>query len=297
MSRSCESLERRFLLSAGTSPKAGAVPQYDHIVVVMEENSSYGQILGPGVSPPTAFDLNTWPVALGMPMLPAQDTFIRSLARNSAVFTNAHAITHPSQPNYIGLFSGSTQGVTSDATITTKFSAPSLGGEVIATGKTFIGYSEDLPKAGYTGDDKGNYVRRHSPWVNFADVPASSNLGFARFPGNFSKLPSLSFVIPNVVHDMHSGSIQEGDLWLRSHISGYAKWARSHNSLLVVAWDEDNGTTANHIPLLFSGAHVRAGRYGEAVNDYRVLNTIETSMGVAPLGNAAGETAITDAFV
>src|SRR3954447_14595650 len=141
-----ETFEGRLFLSAAPIHKAAGVPQYDHIVVVMEENSSYSQILGPSISPPTAFNLAEWPTVLQMPMLPAQDTFIRSLARSSAVFTNAHAIAHPSQPNYIALFSGSPQGVTSDATITTRFTAPSLGGQVLAAGKTFVGYSEDLPK-------------------------------------------------------------------------------------------------------------------------------------------------------
>jgi hypothetical protein len=292
-----ETLEDRLLLSTAPIHKAAGVPQYDHIVVVMEENSSYSQILGPSISPPTAFNFTEWPTLLRTPMFPAQDTYIRSLARSSAVFTNAHAITHPSQPNYIGLFSGSTQGVASDATIQDKFTAPSLGGQLIAAGKSFTGYAESLPRAGYTGDDKGSYARRHNPWVNFADVPASSNLGFARFPHNFSKLPALAFVVPNVVNDMHSGTIQEGDQWLQSHLNGYAKWAHSHNSLLIVAWDEDSGTTSNNIPLIFSGAHIRPGNYDEPVNDYRLLNTIESAFSVAPLGNAASEAPITDAFV
>jgi acid phosphatase len=291
-----ESLENRFLLSAAPAPKASSAPRYDHVVVVMEENSSYSQILGPSISPPTAFYFTQWPDLLRMPMLPAQDTYIRSLARTSAVFTNAHAITHPSQPNYIGLFSGSTQGVTSDATIKGKFTAPSLGGQLIAAGKTFVGYAEDLPKAGYTGDDKGNYVRRHNPWVNFTDIPASSNVSYVRFPGDYSKLPPLSFVVPNVNNDMHSGSVQEADLWLQSNLSRYAKWAHAHNSLLIVAWDEDNNTPANHIPLLFAGAHIRPGQYNEPVTDYRLLRTIESSFGLTPIGNAAGETPITDVF-
>jgi len=291
-----QSLEPRLLFSATPSHKSTAVPQYDHIVIVMEENTSYSQILGPSISPPTAFNLNNWPTLLQTPMLPAQDTYIRSLARTSAVFTNAHAITHPSQPNYIALFSGSAQGVTSDATPTAQFSAPSLGGQLIAAGKSFTGYAEDLPKAGYTGNDHGNYARRHNPWVNFTDVPASSNLSFVRFPKNYSQLPSLSFVIPNINHDMHSGSIQEGDLWLQSHLSAYAKWAHAHNSLLIVAWDEDSGTASNHIPLIFSGAHIRPGQYNEPVTDYRLLNTLESSFSLPPLANAATQLPITDAF-
>lgn len=292
-----EPLESRRLLSAGD---AGAVPitapRYDHVVVVMEENHSYSQILGPSIDPPTAFFPGTWTNMLQVPLLPTVDTYIRSLAEHSAVFTNSHGIAHPSQPNYLALFSGSTQGVTNDATPRTTFSATSLGGQLLSAGDTFAGYSEGLPRAGYKGNDVGEYVRHHNAWANFTDVPAADNLSFARFPGNFSKLPTVSFVIPNIDHDMHSGSVYTADRWLQSHIAGYAKWARSHNSLLVVEWDEDNGTPSNHVPTIFAGAHIKAGHYNEPVDDYRILDTIESMYGLTPLGQAAQQTPITDVF-
>ena len=291
-----ELLESRTLLSAADSVAVPiTVPRYDHVVVVMEENHSYSQILGPSIDPPTALFPGTWLNMLQVPLLPTVDTYIRSLADHSAVFTNSHGIAHPSQPNYLALFSGSTQGVTSDATPRTTFSAPSLGGQLTAAGDSFVGYSEGLPHAGYTGNDVGEYVRHHNPWVNFADVPAASNRSLARFR-NFSNLPTVSFVIPNIDHDMHSGSVRTGDQWLQSHIGSYAKWARKHNSLLIVEWDEDNGTPSNHVATIFAGAHIRAGHYNEPVDDYRILNTIENMYGLTPLGQAAQKTPITDVF-
>src|SRR5437588_1832730 len=112
-----EKLEERRLLAV-------TVPQFDHIVVVVEENRPYSAIIGNSVAP-----------------------FINKLARNGALFTRSFGITHPSQPNYLGLFSGSTQGVTnSDCPL--NFSGASLGGELIAAGKTFVGYAEGLPGVG-----------------------------------------------------------------------------------------------------------------------------------------------------
>ena len=285
------------MLSVGPAPKQSASPpRYDHVVVVMEENHSYGQVLGPSLYPPLAFSPFVWADALKVPLVVTQDPYIHSLARDSAVFTNSHALTHPSQPNYLALLSGSTQGVTSDATPRTHFAAPNLGGELIAAGLSFAGYSESLPRAGYTGDDVGDYARRHAPWVNFTDVPASASLPFSRFPGNFGTLPTLSFVIPNLQHDMHSGSVEDADRWLQSKISAYARWARGHNSLLIVTWDEDSGTSSNHIATLFWGAHIRAGNYSETVTHYRVLRTLEDMYGVAHAGNSANVAPITDVF-
>ena len=93
-----EALESRVLMALG-------LPRPDHILVVVEENHSYGQVLG----------LVTQPVPIPRDVR-STDPFIRMLARHGASFRNARAETHPSQPNYLALFSGSTQGVTTDGT-------------------------------------------------------------------------------------------------------------------------------------------------------------------------------------
>lgn len=292
-----EPLEPRQQLSAGpVANQPASSPRYDHVVVVVEENHSYAQILGPSLYPPFAFSPWVWADVLRVPLVITEDLYIRKLARNSAVFSNSHALTHPSQPNYLELFSGSTQGVKSDGTPPTRFTAPNLGGELIASGQSFVGYSEGLPRAGYMGDDVGDYVRRHAPWVNFTDIPATSDLPFSRFPHNNSTLPTVSFVIPDLQHDMHSGSVEDADRWLQSNISGYANWARRHNSLLILTWDEDNGKTRNHIPTFFSGAHIRAANYGEPVTHDRVLRTLEDMFALSPAGSSALISPINNVF-
>ena len=288
-----EALENRRLLSASGAAdvKAEALassssPRPDHVVVVVEENHSYGSILGPQL--PSFL----WPYVL--PSVLRQDLFIRSLASHGASFTNAHAQTHPSEPNYLALFSGSTQGVKSDAVPPHPLTAPSLGGQLIANGMSFAGYSESMPRTGFLGATAGEYARKHNPWSDFADVPASANLPFSAFPKDYSQLPDVSFVVPNQRNDMHSGSIRAADRWLQKHLKAYVKWAKQHNSLLVVTWDEGSGD--NHIATIFSGASVKPGEYPERVNHYNVLRTIEEMYGVTPLGNAAQATPITDVF-
>lgn len=275
-------------VTATTTPVAGSLPRFDHVVVVVEENKDYSEIIG----------ANT----------PA--TYINSLLTEGTLFTNAHAVTHPSQPNYLDLFSGSDQGVNGDAcNASAVFPQPDLGGQLMSAGFSFAGYSESMPSAGYTGCFDGPisfgsvYARKHNPWANFSDVSgASTNLTFSSFPtttDGYSKLPTVSFVIPNMQNDMHDGSIQQGDSWLKQNMSGYIEWARTHNSLCVVIWDEENElngieSNPNQIPLIFVGQHVQAGSTSNTnISHYDVLRTLEDMYGLPPANNAANATAIT----
>src|SRR5437764_4354377 len=105
------------------------------------------------------------------------------------------------------MFSGSTQGVSGDTPPEHLFTAPSLGGELLAAGRSFKSFSEGLPAAGSTVNKRGEYARKHNPASDFADVPPADNLPFSAFPTDFTRLPTVSMVVPNQIHDMHSSSI------------------------------------------------------------------------------------------
>jgi acid phosphatase len=257
--------------TATTAPAAG-IPRFSHIVVVLEENHAYPDIIG---NPAAAY--------------------LNALAHQGALFTDSEAVTHPSEPNYLALFSGSTQGVTNDSCPHT-FGAADLGGQLLAAHDTFTGYSQDLPGTGFTGCASGDYARKHNPWVNFTNVPAQANRPFTDFPRAYAKLPTVSFVIPNLADDMHDGTIGEADSWLRTNLDGYVTWARDNDSLLVLTFDEDDTSHGNHIATIFVGAHVRPGSYPERIDHYTVLRTIEAAYGLAPLGNAASVAPITDVW-
>lgn len=253
------------------------LPHYDHIVVVVEENHGYGQIIDNTNAP-----------------------YLAALAHQAAVFTDSHGVTHPSQPNYLALFAGSTFGITSDA-CPQSLNGPNLATSLTGHGLSFTGYSEGLPESGYTGCSTGDtfdpfYVRKHNPWADFANIPASSNQPLSSFPAAFDQLPAVSFVIPNEHNDMHSGSIATADHWLQRTIGPYARWASTHNSLLIVTWDEDDNSDANHIPTLFVGAHIHAGQYAETIDHYDVLRTIEALEKVSFTNNAAHASTIADVW-
>ncbi len=94
-------------------------------------------------------------------------------------------------------------------------------------------------------------------------------------------------MIPDLCHDMHDCPVATGDAWLRAHLSGYATWAMHHDSVLIVTWDEDDGSGSNHIATIVVGQQVRPGRYGQPVDHYNVLRTIEQAFGLPARGAAA----------
>jgi hypothetical protein len=265
------------------------LPVYDHIVIVVEENKDYEQIIGSAAAP-----------------------YINgTLKAGGANLTQMYAEEHPSQGNYFWLFSGSNQRVGFEDKIPSKLiTASNVGAQLVRAGRSFKGYSEDLPRIGAVNPTKGLYARKHAPWISFSNIPngttiaTSSNLRFADFPTDFRDLPTVAFVIPNLANDMHNGkipsSIQAGDRWLQQHLDTYYRWARENNSLLVLTFDEnDHGKIVglsdpgaseparrNRIVTILAGAHIKAGDYpeGKGVTHVNLLRTLEAMYGLPRSG-------------
>ena len=250
-----------------------------HVIIVIEENHGYNQIIGSKSA-----------------------AYINKLAREGAIFTDSHGITHPSQPNYLAIFSGTTQGVTGDQCLqdSTSFTTPNLAEALIKKNYSFKGFAETIPSTGFFKcyykkselTDQILYGRKHCPWVNWLgdksnQVPVSLSQPMTEFPKNFNKLPTVSFVIPNMDNDMHNlggpgdlAAIARGDKWLKKNLSGYIKWAKTHNSLLILTYDEDQFTAQNQITTIFIGANIKSGKYDEKINHYTVLKTLEAMFGL-----------------
>jgi acid phosphatase len=252
-------------------------PRPDHIVIVVEENHGFKRIIGSAAAP-----------------------YINSLAQRGVLFTRSYAIRHPSQPNYLALFSGSLQGMKSDS-CPHYFGSANLGSELIAAGFTFAGYSESLPANGFKGCRLHSYTRSHNPWVNFTNLADSTNLRFEDFPTNFDALPTVAFVIPDKRDDMHDGSIVRADTWLHEHLDSYVQWAQTNNSLFVLTWDEGGRSgpkvERNRIATLFVGPMVQSGTNAQPITHYNVLRTIEDMYGLPALGDSATNAPITNIWV
>jgi hypothetical protein len=279
-----------------------------HIVVVIEENHSYSQIVGNTTDAPY---INNTLVGQG-----------------GLLYSGSYSPEHPSQPNYLDLFAGSDQGITGDyfpssPQYSEPLSTPNLAAQLMNAGYSFEEYNQTYsaidnvnnynqatynPYSGQsnltTAQQNDTYARKHNAVVNWVNpnlttvsgnqLPLSAMTGFSEFPttaAGYANLPTVSFVIPNLENDMHNGTISAGDTWLSQNMNGYVQWAKTHNSLLLVTWDENDYTLqdGNHIATIINGdpSLFQAGDSQQVFNSYSILRTIEDMYGLGYAGNAA----------
>ncbi|MDP9094668.1 MAG: alkaline phosphatase family protein, partial [Actinomycetota bacterium] len=63
------------------------------------------------------------------------------------------------------------------------------------------------------------------------------NLPLSAFPADFTRLPTVSFLIPNEAHDIHSGTVAAADSWL----AGAAPEIAGRGQVLGVAGKREPG--------------------------------------------------------
>ena len=264
-------------IPAQTRPAPRIAIRAAHIAVIVMENEEYGDILGSSSTP-----------------------FINRLATTYALARQMYAIRHPSLPNYLALTGGSTFGIDSDCT---DCSVPGSGiaGQLTARGLTWKGYMEDLPHPCYTGAGAGNYAKKHDPFVYYRAIVHDPHtcrnvvpLGQLASDEHAGHLPTLSFITPNLCHDMHDCDPSVGDRFLRAAVPPLLR-ALGPRGLLVLTFDEgssDNGccrlASGGHVVTILAGGLARRGaRLATPVDHYSTLQAIEDLTGVSRMSGAA----------
>ena len=223
------------------------------------------------------------------------DPYLCSLASTYASDTNWHGVSHPSLPNYLAITSGSTQGCTSDG-CPTGLGATDLGGQLNAAGIPWTAYMESMPSACYSGGSSGTYARKHNPFVYFTDTASSCAAHDVPYPGSAglvsalhsSSAPSFVWITPNLVNDMHDGTVQQGDAWLQANLAPVlsSSWFTKFDSTVIVTMDEAGGT--NQVPtVVISNTAKTRGQVATSGNHYGTLRSIEEAFGLPRLGGAA----------
>jgi phospholipase C len=254
-------------LPGAAGARAGEVPAFRHVVVIVFENKEEASVLGNGAAP----------------------TFDR-LAAEHAVLSRYYGVTHPSLPNYLALVSGSTHGITSNCTACV-VRAPSLANTLAAGRRTWKTYAEGLPRPGFTGAVAGSYAKKHNPFLYFQDVvsrPAwrARVVPLTRLRGDLGRdaLPDFALVVPDLCHSMHDCSVATGDAWLRALVPPLL---RLPETAVFVVFDEGTTNTrgGGHIPALVLGSAVRPGsRTAAATGHCGLLRTVEDAWGLPRLG-------------
>jgi len=216
-----------------------------------------------------------------------------------------YAITHPSLPNYLAFWSGSTQGVTDDADH--NLAAASLSNQMAAAGKSWRTYAQDYPAGGcntggaYSGGMDGpgvagTYARKHNPAMSFTFVSGSSQCANVQPLASFDPGVNFAFVAPNLCNDMHDCSPAKGDAFLRAFLPGVFTAPEWAHTLLIVSFDE--GTTNVHGGGRVFTMVARQGLDGvssSTMHDhYGLLRTIEDIFGLPCLGASCGATPLAE---
>ena len=217
----------------GSSPIQAPVPSgqptFSHVVLVVEENHSYSEVIGNASMP-----------------------YLNSLASQYGLATQYFANAHPSMPNYLMLTTGLTE--TFDDNFSGTISDDNVVRELVNAGKSWKSYQESIPAVAYLGGDAPPYVRRHDPFSLLSDVQnstaqAANIVPFTQFAADLANhaLPQFSFISPNVNDDAHNGTLAAADSWLQSNIAPLlANSDFQASGLLIVTFDESEDADLNH---------------------------------------------------
>lgn len=247
--------------------------------------------------------------------LAIQNKDLEELAKHGASFTNFHALFHPSYPNYLAMVAGTDFGThnrpryLADNQVNFPDDAEhqTIADRLVAAGLDFKQYAEELPagpcpwnvSGQHVAQKRGNYVRRHVPFLSFREVQrkwcdhvvrVDSSKADNFFVQDAKKgLVAYSFYSPNASHDGHDTSVTVAGAWVRKFLEETFPDKLPKGTLVVVTFDESGGNRDNRIYTLFLGDMVKdpsqldAATLGKRYTHYSVLRTIEDNFGLQPL--------------
>ena len=270
-----------------------AAPTYTHVIWVWMENHSYSDIIGSSQAP-----------------------YINSLASECGLATNYHNISHPSLPNYVagtsGLALSSLKPFTRDCSPSKKCntSAASIFGQ----GESWKAYEESMP-SNCDPANSGEYAVRHNPPPYYTTLTSCStnDVPYTQLATDLANnsLPAFSFVTPNLIDDMHDGTIAQGDSWLSSNLPTIFNSSeyQSGATAVFLVWDEGTGGSSGedcatnttdqscHVVSIVASPSTAAGSTSATLfNHYSLLGTAEQLLGLPALGLAASTPTMTSAF-
>jgi len=263
------------------------IPALQHVFVVVFENEAYDEIIGSKEMP-----------------------YFNELARRYALADNYYANSHPSIGNYFMMTAG--QLITRDDSYSLTVREDNIVRHLIAGGKSWKSYAEDIPAVGYTGEDKRPYVRRHNPLSFFSDVVDDPQQKKNLMPLTqlaedlrSGSLPNYAFVVPNNLHNLHSCTLggascteeeqmRLADAWLRESIGPLVESKSFQESgLLLILFDEAEESSKEHgggrIPVIVVGSKVRRGYRSKTL--YQHQSALQLTCAALRLGSCPGASA------
>jgi phosphatidylinositol-3-phosphatase len=295
---------------ASSSANNSSLKNYQHVFIIMMENTGYTHLIGNSAAP-----------------------WINSAAATYGLATNYTGVSHPSQPNYIAATSGSTNGVINDNDIT--IDVPNIVDQLEANGKTWKAYMQSIFADGNTNklaSSAGNqlYERKHNPFVSYTDVqtnPArmANIVDFSQLSTDLAanNVPDYTWISPDQCNDMHGRGgtpttdpcnfaneqqlIATGDTFLQNTVGQIMNsQAWTGNSVIFITWDEsdfpfndisgccDAVPGGGHVVTLTISHSDHSARTSDvAYNHYSMLATIEDGWDLGCLANTCDTANVT----
>ena len=258
-----------------TSPGGGGSSQFGRVFVVTEENTDYVDVIGSSSMP-----------------------YLNSLAQQYGLATQYYANTHPSIGNYFELATG--QIITNDDSYSTVENVDNIVRRLLAAGKTWKSYAEDLPNVGYLGGDVGDYARKHNVFALLSDVAndavqRNNLVPFTQFATDLANgtLPHFSNIVPNLCNDAHDCGLDVADSWLQTNIAPLiASPVFQQDGLLIILFDEagsDNAHGGGRIVWMAVSPKAKAGYQSTTLYQHQsTLRLILKGLGVSTFPGDAG---------
>lgn len=265
---------------------------YTHVVWIWMENHSYDDVIGSASAP-----------------------YINRLATECGLAVNYHNITHPSLPNYIAATSGlplqRLARFTSDCDPSGDCRTPARS--IFSQAPSWKAYEESMPTP-CASSGSGDYAVRHNPPPYYTTLVGCSrrDVPYGRLAGDLARehLPAFSFITPNLTHDMHDGTVGQGDAWLKTNLAMILRSRdyRRGKVVVFITWDEGEGGSSNvcarnttdvgcHIAtIVVSPSTRRDTRSSMLFNHYSLLATSEQLLRLRLLGRARAATSMRSAF-
>ena len=269
-----------------------SAPTYTHVIWIWMENHSYNTIIGTSHAP-----------------------YINSVASECGLATNYHNISHPSLPNYMAGTSGlAYKGIAKfDSDCNPVPGCVTSAKSIFGQGETWKAYEETMP-SNCDKSNSGNYAVRHDPPPYYTSLKgcATKDVPFTQLATDLAagKLPAFSFITPNLIDDMHNGTVADGDNWLSANLPTILNSPEytSGSTAVFITWDEGEGGTSNkcatnttdvgcHVATLVISPSTPAGTQSATLfNHYSLLGTAEQLLGLPKLAKAATAKSMATAF-
>ncbi len=242
--------------------------------------------------------------------------YIQSLAQEYAVAGDyADTFVHPSEPNYIWMVAGQNFGILDDEAPSAHHIASTshIANQIEQAGLSWKTYQESMGEP--CGIESSYpYAVKHNPFVYFDDIVGWDGnqltrqtrcrqhvVDYRELDADLAAgtVPDYVFITPNMLNDMHDGSIADGDDWLSREVPKIlGSDAFLDGGVLFLTWDEGesrstgNWSQGDDPPMIVISPLAKQGYVSsEPYDTSSYLKTVQTILGLQqlPCGEAPDE--------